>query len=746
MHAKKILLIAGALLAVLAGNILLWDDLRFDSDLWVDKDHPIQVSQDYLADEFTAGENLTITLSLTDSFFSSAHIAWVGKLESQLKQLPYILDIRSPLSAKTIIPHGDALEVRSFKNALDKGVLTDMEHYASEFTTTPYNGRLLSTDHRTVAIEMQADTRDNASRRAELLHSLRAVLATHEGDIGIVGDAALKGAINDAVRGELVSLLGIAALVFILFLALVLRHLWQTITLIACMVFAVTTCLSSIHWLGHHLTPVSICLPVMVAIISIADGLHIFALWNSTQQSQPSYSARLYATIRKSWLPCLLASTSSAVGFGAFSFSELIPLRHFGMDATLAIALCYPIIVGTIWGALFLFPSAFRSSPRPRTAIIANFMTRLPNDIFTRRRALGGLFLILTAVFLSSLWFVRTETNFLTVFFSPKSPIYRDFMHADHHLGGTGAIDVIVQDDAEYFRQINAMQDIEHFATAFQQHPLVNHSDSYLMPLGIVHKALSGAPGLPTDNAELEQELLFLDLSRSESERDMLGDYLNFDSSAAHIRLQTPNLRSDQLEKVLAHTKNTLHDTHNNVLITGSGNYIHALSQYVLSTQVGSFTMTIGFIAVLFCAFFGWRLGIIGTMANIFPVLVTTGSIALLDIPFDFATILIAGITLGLSVDDAIHFLHHYRTAAHDHSPLSAVARTTKLVWQPIVLTSILFCIGVATLGTSELVLMVKFAIFTALGFSAAFVSTLVFLPAMILLTTKNRNPTRISL
>lgn len=729
--------------------------LRFDSDRWLPDGHPMQRGLDYLAEEFQPGEGLAVLLRLPGDFFAlpDSERARIAELGDSLAALPGVLELRSPLAARTIFRDSQTLQIRSFGNALETGAIGSAEEFRRRFRASPYDGLLLAGGGTTLAIEMRTDTRRRAEAREQLLRQVERTIASagfaldasQPTGAALAGEAALNGRINRTLRSELLSLLAIGAAALAFFLAVALRNPGQVAALLICTAASVLQCLAAIALLGHSLTPVSLCLPLLAAVIAVADGLHILAIWNS--QCEAPHGEALRQTIRRSWLPCLLTSLSSAAGFGAFALSELIPLRHFGLDSLAAIALCFPTIVGVLWTALWLFPAQLGPARAAQPGRAQHALLRLSAlaAAHPRRVALAGLCASLLLAGLLGL--ARSETNFLSVFFRETSAIHRAFNLADRELGGSGGLDLVLGEAPGHFRSLGAFQNVAALAAKLQSHPQVNRAESYLLPVSMVHRALSGgAQRLPGRSDELAQELFFLDLSRGERERDLLGNYLDFDGASTRLRLRTPNLGSQQLGALIAFAQDEAARAapEARLLVTGSGAHIHELSRYVLQTQRRSFLLTLALVGALFALWFGPRLGLAGLLANIFPVLAATAGICALRIPFDFATILVAGVTLGLSVDDSIHLLHHYRRARRAaEPPRRALSGSLRLVLRPVFLTSALFCLGLAVFFSSSLVILLKFAAFTIVGLLAALLSVLVLLPALVLLLEERRGGLR---
>ncbi len=631
------------------------------------------------------------------------------------------------------------LQIRSFTSALKTGVIKNDGQFEALFTASPYHKKLLSQDGKTVGIQTRIDTRNRSAERSKVLERIEEEI-TYSPFRGVLlaGDAALKGEINRTVRNELFALLSIGAVVLAFFLYIFVRDPFQVGVLLACFATAVMQSFAAVNFLGHALTPVSLSIPLMVAVIVIADGLHIFAIWNreARESSNP-----LRSTIGKTWLPCLVTSLTSAVGFGAFSVSNLIPVGNFGIDSFIAIALCYPLLVATVWGALWVFPRHALRTNLKDGGKITSFTLRVSSKFSGRRKQTAIAFVAFSLIMAFSLSFARTETNFLNVLFKKSSRISEAFHSADEKLGGSGSLEILVEaQSANFFRKIENMNRVRQLVEGVNTSSFVNDSNSYLLPLEITHRPLAAETGssltLPRSDNELAQELLFLEFSRGEREKDLVSPYLNFNSSTARIEVQTPNLTSSELGSLIEFARLVSSEAFPDarILITGIGAYIQRLSGYVISTQIKSFVLTFAVIGTLFVFVFGVRLGMAGFVSNLFPVFLSTGMLAVLEVPFDFATILVAGVTLGLSVDDSIHFLHHYKRSKGGHLQDSEnrIEQTLSIVARPVVLTSILFCAALAVFFTSSLVVMVKFALFTIVGLTGAVLSAVLFLPCLV--------------
>ncbi|MGR3983837.1 MAG: MMPL family transporter, partial [Gammaproteobacteria bacterium] len=410
--------------------------LDFDNDTWLAPDNPRRAALETFRAEFEPDEALLLVIALPQDFFRAAQTRKIRELDEALAALPESVSVLSPLSATTIIDTGDTLEIGSFADALDKKFLDGADAYRAKFLASPYAGKLLSLDGRTVLLRV-AIPRIDAAARARALAAIAAVARAHGfGDAHFAGESALKGELNRITREQLPLLLALSALMLAVFLRLACGNWPRACVIFTAAVAAVASCLGLMAAFGWPMNAVLLVLPVMVAVIAVADGLHILATWDALAAQPPRM--RLANSIRQTWLPCLGATLTSAAGFGAFAVSELTPLHHFGLASALTILYAYPLITGALWGALWMLPQLALAPPRrlPWARLLAAFERMVHAS--PRRIVFGAL--CIAALLGGGLALVRTETNFLAVFFAEDSAVRRAFDLVDSDLGGSGRV------------------------------------------------------------------------------------------------------------------------------------------------------------------------------------------------------------------------------------------------------------------------------------------------------------------
>ena len=720
--------------------------LDFDSDRWLSPEHPQERALDELEREFAPGETLAVVLPMPAGSFSaegvSRLLALEEALEAELRE--DLVSIRSPASAQRIAADGETVRIEEFHAAMRRGAFASRETYRRAFAESPYGGRLASPDGSLAVLLLRLDTSEQAERRRRVMQKVRTVLDREGagGQVHLAGGAALRDTINEKVRRQTPQLAAAGAGVIALFLVLFLRSVRRAFPVLAAAVLVIAGSLSWIVVLGHDMTVTTLALPVLVAVIAVADGLHILAHRDALRRADPRAPGVQLArgALGRALRPCLFTSLTTAAGFGAFGISALIPLRDFGVDSLAAITFAYPVIVLAFWSVFRFSGDAMDPPPEGETRRLRAALEACHRLAGARAGRVAVLSVALGLLLGTGLFHLRTETGFLQVFFKEDSTIRKDFGLVDARLGGSSGLDIMLESGTpEHFKSLPGLAAVESMETALAALPPVTYAESYTAPLSRTQHAFTGVRGLPDTEDLLAQELLFLELSRTENKDDILSPHVDFDYATARIHLRLPDLSSRELTDFIKRVRLAVAPASAGLdpVLTGFAAFVHTMSGQVLRTQAHSLLLTGLVVGLLFVVLFGPRQGLAAFGVNLLPVVAATGLMAWLGVPFDFSTVLVAGITLGLCVDDTIHLLHAYNRARRTRPAGDARREAILLTGGPIIVTSLLFCAGFAVLLLSDLVLLARFALFTIFGLAVSLAASLLLLPSVLALTER---------
>ena len=733
--------------------------LKYDNDNWLAADNPHQIARDMLAEQFSQYES-TMFLFKADNLFSQQGYKDAIAFSDAAKRIDNVVDVVSVYDASLIMSDaGGSLVITTYREALENGQLADLAALEAKFRDSDYMGRLLSKDGQLGAFIVKQDTAGRPLDRQKLIGELTALADSNPlvADSEIAGDGFLKFTLDKSTQNQLGTILSIAGIGIALFLFSLFGRIWATAMVLGVAATAVAAAMGIMSTLGHNLTVIALALPVMLSVIVVADSLHIFRYWdNAVDTAGPETSTQdiMRETLDATWLPCLTTSVTSAVGFGVFTFSELTPLRDFGMDSFIGILLGYGIMMGGVFLGLYArTPSALNRRGGQHYLSLpdraADSFLRLDWSVVGNNRpatfvvAIALTIMSVVALFTNA----RSESNLLDVFFKPSSDMYQAFDRVDNELGGSGVVSMVfMTDEEDYFRSYPPFTDIRATETQIANLRAINTTESYSGPIGDIHRALVDDGSLyPQDGDQLAQELLFSEWSRSAESRDVLAESVNFTFDSKHLRAYTPNLSSTELEVLVAKINKQMArvETENlpEPIYTGHSVFFSQLSGYILDTQFTSIMLTFCLIFIVLIFEFNARLAMAGMIACSLPILITMGTIAALGFPFDFATVIIASVTMGLSIDDTIHILHRYQHHLVDeHESQQASLRQALFIpGRPIVQSTFLFCFGAGVFLSSDLVMLQRFASFTMLGLVLALLGAVLLLPSLLSLSFFNK-------
>ncbi|CAI8185903.1 MAG: Uncharacterised protein [Alphaproteobacteria bacterium] len=734
--------------------------LQHDNDKWLSPDNPHEIARAMLAAEFNQFES-TMLLFKADKLFTEKGYQRATDFAHAVKQIEGVVDVVSAYDASLIMTDdGGSLVITTYREALENGQLPDLEALQTQFYDSDYLGRLLSQDGKLGAFIIKHETAGTPQLRGQVVQKLLAVAANNPLtlDAEIAGDGYLKFTLDEKTKSQLAMILSIAGVGIALFLFSLFGRIWKTALVLGTGVTAVAVAMALMSLFGHKLTIIALALPVMLSVIVVADSLHIIRYWDNEIDMAGDATTTAHVlreTLTATWLPCLTTSATSAVGFGVFYFSELIPLREFGIDSFIGILLGYGIMMGGVFLGLYAAtPGALRRrggrhhdlSLPDRAA--DSFLKLDWSVVGNNRPATFAVAIALTLISLTALVLnAKSESNLLDVFFKPDSDLYQAFDRVDDELGGSGVISIVFKSDQEdYFRTYPPFNDIRNVETEIETLRAVNTTESYSNPLGQIHRNLvTDGTEYPQNEEQLAQEMLFSEWSRSAESRDVLAESVNFTFDSKHLRAYTPNLSSTELEAVVTkiEAQMRLIDVKDlpPPLFTGHSVFFSQLSGYILNTQFTTVILTFVFIFIILILEFNTRLAMAGMIACSLPILITMGTIAALGFPFDFATVIIASVTMGLSIDDTIHILHSYQHHLVDEhkSQRLSLRQALFIPGRPIVQSTFLFCFGAGVFLSSDLVMLQRFASFTMMGLMLALLGAVLLLPSLLSVSFFNK-------
>ena len=743
-------------------------------------------------EEFGESDFLIVTYSPYKELFSVNSLTALKSLETDLGMLDGVENVFSLLDAPIFfqpkVPLADVADNLKDLESPEINLLLAKE----EFLENPiYKDLIISSDGKTTALQLvieeniqknilinkryqalEAEVRDTSlisalseqisilndeesSAQKKLVKEIRSTLVNYKdkADLFLGGPSMIAVDMMAFIQSDLI-IFGIGvALIFAIMLYIFFGNFWFVILpLINAFVTTIFTAgfLGLMNW---KISVVSSNFIALLLILTISLTVHVMVKFIDNNDADKRKS--LQKTFSDMFLPCMFAALTTAIAFLSLTLGDLKPVIEFGKM----------MAVGMAFALFFTFtflPAALMAINTGKTKDFIDVKSYL-NSIakFTKGNNLFLLssYAILLSIFLFGMSKLLVENRFID-YFDESTEIYQGMLLLDEELGGTATLDIIIKepaleiDDSIYIDDDlfgdDLFEDDESEASGYwwNIYSLNKLEDihDYLDAMPEIGKVLSVASGVKlarkiNDNEDLNDlELALLRSVLPEDIREtLLYSYINKDDSKVRISARVIESaeslnRKELLLKIEDDLVNKFNLSKDQFEITGLAVLYNNMLQSLFSSQIGSLALVFAVIALMLLILFrSIKIMIIGVLPNIFVASSVLGLLGLLKIPLDIMTITVASISVGMAVDNTIHYLYRYRSEIEaGNTPDESMLLSHLSVGRAIFYTAFTIAIGFSILSLSNFAPTALFGIFTAIALLLAFVSSLTLLPLLL--------------
>jgi len=755
-------------------------DFRLDASsetLLIDGDPDLAYLQE-ITERYGSKEFLVLTYTPNEGMVTDSSINNLLSIKYKIQSLDWVhsvitlLDI--PLLNNSDAPLQERLE--SFKTLKDEEV--DKERGFSEILNSPvFRNFVISEDGKTsgiiVNIKQNKKLEDIENKSREEIENykdqikkqnhqnileIRQVIQSY-GDVGKIYLGGIPMIADDMmtfIKSDII-VFGIGVLLFIIAtLWFVFRNLiWIVVPISSCF-FSVIIMMGLLGLLGWKVTVISSNFIALMLILTMAMNIHMSTRFLQLKKNFPTKNnfEIISLTTSKMFWPILYTVLTTILAFLSLIFSEIKPIIDFGWMMTFGLITSF-IITFTLLPTLLSFTSTGNVSlKKEQDSRITSMLGSISlNNKFTIFSA-TGIIIVLSVVGISKL---EVENSFIN-YFDKNTEIYKGMKLIDEELGGTTPLEVILKfpkkeeeksEEDEEFEDWGDEEDTNDEKYWFTKDKIdrIASVHNYLDSLPQVGKVLSFssiidvATQLNNNNSlgTLEMGVLYSKIPES-IKTEIIDPYLSIENNEARISLRIidsqENLRrNDLINKINFDLENELGLEKDDYKLAGVLILFNNLLQSLFKSQILTLGLVmIGIFSMFIILFRNIKLSLIGVVPNFIAAFFILGIIGLLGIPLDMMTITIAAITIGIAVDNSIHYIYRFKEEFNKLKDYNNTLKTChSTVGVAILNTSITIVFGFSILVLSKFIPTIYFGMFTGLAMLLAMISVLTLLPALIL-------------
>ena len=598
---------------------------------------------------------------------------------------------------------------------------------------------------------------DNESKfNSNLVQEIRSILGFYknEATLYLGGPAMITSDMMDYIKSDLIVFGSAVALVFAFMLYLFFGNIWFVILPILNAFFTTFVTAGFLGFMDWKISVVSSNFIALLLILTISLTVHVLVKINELKKESSDYKNSLIDSVNQMFLPCFFAAITTAVAFLSLLLGDLKPVIEFGKMMAFGISIAFIFTFSFLPSAISLLKKSQSKDYLSLHKITNKILSLAKNNSLSIYLVFASTFCIL--IFGTTKLIV--ENRFID-YFDEETEIHQGMLEIDKNLGGTATLDIIIREPfeeisedliADDFFDDGLFDDDDSNASGYWWNvyslaELENIHD-YLESLPEIGKVLSVSSGIKlarmiNDGKDLNDlELALLRSVLPEDIREtLLYSYINSDDSIVRISTRvnesTENLnRKDLLEKISYDLQTKFNLPEERFEMIGLAVLYNNMLQSLFQSQIGSLTLVFSVIALMLLLIFkSFKIMVIGLIPNIFVASSVIGTLGLLRIPLDIMTITVAAISVGMAVDNTIHYIYRYKkemkaTKSVEQALLNAHTTTGRAIFY----TAATIATGFSILSLSNFFPTQLFGIFTALAMLVAFISSLSLLPNLL--------------
>ncbi|HFQ5078358.1 TPA: RND family transporter [Vibrio vulnificus] len=550
------------------------------------------------------------------------------------------------------------------------------------------------------------------------------------------GIIAMNHSFAIAAQNDSATLVPTMLLVILVFLTLMLRSFLSVLATLVVIIGAIVATLGIVGWAGMFLHVASVNVPTLIMTLAVADCVHVIASMRHFMRQGMPKSQAIHRSVTLNFVPIIITSVTTAIGFLMMNMSDSPVLRDFGNLSALGVMIACVLSVSLLPALLNLLPVRFSAKQAAKSSDI---MDKLADLVVHRRNVLLPLSIVVIAG--SAALIPYNKVNDESVKYFDTSSEFRqaaDFM--EQRIGGMTTMSIAIKThQSQGIASPEFLEVLGEFTRWLREQPETDHvaslSDIYKRLNKNMHGDDSAYYALPAERELAAQYLLLYEMSLPFGLD--LNNQVNVDKSSVKLQLTVKNLGSVELvaleERIYQWFAS--HAPRYQVVASSPSLMFAHIGETNMASMLSTLPITLILIsALMIFALRSWRLGVISLVPNIAPAVIGFGLWALISGEINLGLSVVVTLTLGIVVDDAVHFLAKYQHARKEgQNAEQAVRYAFHTVGRALWITTVVLVAGFSVLAMSQFRLNSDMGQLSAIVIFVALVIDFVLLPSLLM-------------
>ncbi|EHU4846547.1 MMPL family transporter [Vibrio vulnificus] len=550
------------------------------------------------------------------------------------------------------------------------------------------------------------------------------------------GIIAMNHSFAMAAQNDSATLVPTMLLVILVFLTIMLRSFLSVLATLVVIIGAIVATLGIVGWAGMFLHVASVNVPTLIMTLAVADCVHVIASMRHFMRQGMPKSQAIHRSVTLNFVPIIITSVTTAIGFLMMNMSDSPVLRDFGNLSALGVMIACVLSVSLLPALLNLLPVRFSAKQAAKSSDI---MDKLADLVVHRRNVLLPLSIVVIAG--SAALIPYNKVNDESVKYFDTSSEFRqaaDFM--EQRIGGMTTMSIAIKThQSQGIASPEFLEVLGEFTRWLREQPETDHvaslSDIYKRLNKNMHGDDSAYYALPAERELAAQYLLLYEMSLPFGLD--LNNQVNVDKSSVKLQLTVKNLGSVELvaleERIYQWFAS--HAPRYQVVASSPSLMFAHIGETNMASMLSTLPITLFLIsALMIFALRSWRLGVISLVPNIAPAVIGFGLWALISGEINLGLSVVVTLTLGIVVDDAVHFLAKYQHARKEgQNAEQAVRYAFHTVGRALWITTVVLVAGFSVLAMSQFRLNSDMGQLSAIVIFVALVIDFVLLPSLLM-------------